>query len=100
MSGYDTAIRQMTMNQDDQVTVELQQSPRPPQQPDQPWPYSGRYTLTFVASPSCTLPAEAKQRTYGASVDGAEADQGIWNLAAELDNAAFAVQRARGTEHR
>jgi hypothetical protein len=61
MSGYDTAIRQVTVSQDDQVAVELQQTPRP-----QPRPFSGRYTLTFTASPSCTLPAEITQRTYAA----------------------------------
>jgi hypothetical protein len=88
MSGYDTAVRQVTVNQDDQVTVELQQSARPPVQPS---PFSGRYSLTFVASPSCTLPAEGKQRTYGADVGGGQVSGESWNLDVTLDHAAFVV---------
>jgi hypothetical protein len=91
MSGYDPAIRQMTVSQDDQVAVELQQTPQPPVQPR---PFSGRYTLTFVASPSCTLdlPAEARQRTYGAYVYDAKAVwEAPWDMDVSLDGAAFAI---------
>lgn len=91
MSGYDTAIRQMTVNQDDQVIVELQQPPRPP--PVQPRPFSGRYTLTFVASPSCPLdlPAEARQRTYVADVNDAKIWGEPWDLDVSLSGATFAI---------
>ena len=91
MSGYDTAVRQVTVNQDDQVTVELQQRSLPPQRP-----FSGRYTLTFVASPSCApydLPAEAMQRTYGAYVYDAKAvREEPWDMDVLLDGATFAVR--------
>ena len=92
MSGYDTVIRQMTVNQDDQVIVELQQSARLP--PVQARPFSGRYTLTFVASPSCALdlPAEARQRTYGAYVYDAKAVwEEPWDMDVSLDGATFAI---------
>jgi hypothetical protein len=82
--GFDTAVRQVTVNQDDQVTVELQQSARPPVQP---WSFSGRYSLTFVASPSCTLPAWGKQRTYGADVEGAQVSGASWALDVTLNGA-------------
>jgi hypothetical protein len=38
--------------------------PLPPFEPS----IEGEYRLTFTASPSCSLPAEAKQRTYTAKV--------------------------------
>jgi hypothetical protein len=39
-------------------------SVRPPFEP----PIRGEYTLTFTASPSCSLPPEARQRSYTATV--------------------------------
>ena len=52
----------------------------------------GQYTLTFTASPSCSLPEEAKKRTYTATV--AEAPSGT--VTVTLGGAAFLPQLEPG----
>jgi hypothetical protein len=60
--GFDDAVTQMTVDHDQQVTLGLQR--RPPA-----GSIIGVYTLTFTASPSCTLPPETLRRTYTAQVE-------------------------------
>ena len=80
--GYNAAVRQMTLDRDEQVTVDLQQSA-------QSGPMAGRYTMTFIASPSCTLPFEASRRTYGAVIAEARTYHASWDLEVLLDGATF-----------
>jgi hypothetical protein len=82
--GYDAAVRQLTVDRDEQVTLEMWQL-------GQPGAIAGRYTVTFIASPSCTLPPEARQRTYGAVIEEARVYCEPWDLDVTLDGAAFVV---------
>jgi hypothetical protein len=78
--GYDTAVRQVTVDRDDRVTLELRQG-------QQAGTIPGRYTVTFIASPSCTLPPEARQRTYGALIEEGRVYHASEDLDVTLDGA-------------
>jgi len=80
--GYNAAVTQMTVDHDAQVTLDLQQLA-------QPGPIAGRYTMTFIASPSCTLPPEAGRRTYGAVIEEGRNYNWQWDLTVLLDGATF-----------
>ena len=80
--GYNAAVTQVTVDRDAQVTVDLQQFA-------QPGPITGRYTMTFIASPSCTLPPEASRRTYGALIEEGRDYHWQWDLTVLLDGATF-----------
>jgi hypothetical protein len=75
---------QVFVDRDGKVSLALTR-----QQEQQPLPVLGRYTLTFIASPSCALPAEASRRTYGAQVLDARVHKEPWDLDVTLDGATF-----------
>jgi len=85
--GYDASVTQMTLDRDDQVAVGLRQQA-------QPGSIVGRYTLTFIASPSCALPPEAMSRTYRASIQEARNWQEPWDLDVTLDVAPLSTSWA------
>jgi len=80
--GYSAAVTRMTVDRDTQVNLDLQQLA-------QPGPITGRYTMTFIASPSCTLPPEASRRTYGALIEEGREYHWQWDLTVLLDGATF-----------
>jgi hypothetical protein len=80
--GYNAAVIQTTVDRDTQVTLDLQQLAQPGTIP-------GRYTMTFIASPSCSFPPEARQRTYGALIEDARTYHASWDLDVQLDGATF-----------
>jgi hypothetical protein len=82
--NYDTAAVQVFIDRDDKVSLALTRA-----QEQQPLPVFGRYTLTFIASPSCALPAEASRRVYGAQVLDARAYNEPWDLDVTLDGSTF-----------
>jgi hypothetical protein len=81
--GYSDVVEQVTVEQDQQVNVELQERL-------QTGTVAGVYTLTFIASPSCTLPPEARQRTYLASIEQVDSRYEPSDLDVTLDGASFA----------
>jgi len=85
--GYDASVTQMTLDRDDQVAVGLRQQA-------QPGSIVGRYTLTFIASPSCALPPEAMSRTYRASIQEARNWHEPWDLDVTLDVAPLSTSWA------
>jgi hypothetical protein len=60
--GYDDAVTQVTVDDDQQVTLNLRRR-------QQPGTIIGVYTLVFTASPSCALPPDARRRTYTAQIE-------------------------------
>lgn len=62
LAGYETAVQSLTVEHDEEISVELRAS-------GAYRAIHGVYTLTFTASPSCTLPVEFMQRTYTARIE-------------------------------
>jgi hypothetical protein len=60
--GYEDAVTQVTVDHDQRVTLDLRRR-------QQPGAIIGVYTLVFTASPSCTLPPDARRRSYTAQIE-------------------------------
>jgi hypothetical protein len=60
--GYQQETRRLTVGQDGEIDVELRRT-------NAPGDIRGIWSLTVVASPSCTLPPDMMQRTYSARID-------------------------------
>lgn len=61
LTGYVSRTQRLSMTQDEQLDLELQPATDAPD-------IAGIYRLTFTASPSCSLPAAARQRVYSAKI--------------------------------
>jgi hypothetical protein len=59
IQGYAAVVRQMRIDHDQQMDLQLQPAVEPRD-------IRGVYTLTFTASPFCSLPAHARRRQYAA----------------------------------
>jgi hypothetical protein len=77
--GYGPAVKRITTERDEKLDFDLRRR-------DAPGDIRGLYALTFTASPSCTLPAEAMRRSYTARISEA-GDQ----LIVDLSGADFMV---------
>lgn len=61
MDGYVAEVRRLAVTRDERMDVALQRA-------SDATGIAGVYRLTFTASQSCSLPSEARQRTYSANV--------------------------------
>jgi hypothetical protein len=81
-NGYEDAVAQVTVDHDQQVTLNLRRR-------QQPGTIIGVYTLVFTASPSCTLPPDAVRRTYTAQVEEGRNVGYVEDLVVMLNGANF-----------
>jgi hypothetical protein len=81
--GYEVQVRPLTVTRDEQANFELRLAGAG---------LTGTYRLTFIASPSCTLPSEVGRRTYTAQMR----ETGPNAVLVELDGADFSVWGCAG----
>ena len=84
--GYETATRDLTLDSDTQLTVDLAPSTEAKE-------LFGDYTLTVTASSSCNLPPEAVRRTYRAIVEAGPDYERHYDVEVVLLGADFSYDR-------
>jgi hypothetical protein len=82
--GYVGLSRRIKVTGDQQLDLELQRS-------EAPKTVAGVYQLTITAGPSCSLPADARQRTYPAKLVEGRAIPSVYDLVVTLAGAEFVV---------
>ena len=81
VEGYEISTTQVAVGGDREVAIALERDAVAT------GPVLGSYTLTFTASPSCTLPPEASQRNYRAQIE--DSRNAALNLDVRLSGAYF-----------